>query len=181
MTPILEQIQAVLATTAPRWQNLTATLPDDLLTRTPQPGEWSAVDCLGHLTDVEQFVWPVRVRALLAGQDFPAFDPDAEGLDYTQMTPAKLAAEFAQRRAANLPLLASVTAADLARTARHSELGLVTLSQLLHEWAAHDLMHTVQAERALMQPFIAGTGHWRFYFADHDVAPVAAPHETTGK
>ena len=34
--------------------------------------------------------------------------------------------------------------------------------------AAHDLMHTVQAERALMQPFVAGSGKWRGYFADHD-------------
>ena len=30
-------------------------------------------------------------------------------------------------------------------------------------------MHTVQAERALMQPFVAGSGKWRAYFADHDV------------
>ena len=27
-----------------------------------------------------------------------------------------------------------------------------------HTWAAHDLNHTMQAERALMQPFIAGSG-----------------------
>ena len=55
----------------------------------------------------------------------------------------------------------------MARTARHAELGPVTLAQLLHEWAAHDLMHTVQAERALMQPFLAGVGPWRGYFTDH--------------
>jgi len=30
--------------------------------------------------------------------------------------------------------------------------------------SAHDLMHTVQAERAMMQPFIAGSGPWRPYF-----------------
>jgi hypothetical protein len=71
-------------------------------------------------------------------------------------------------RVASLELLARLTPADLSRTARHSELGSVTLEQLLHEWAAHDLMHTVQAERALMQPFIAGSGPWRGYFADHD-------------
>jgi len=28
-------------------------------------------------------------------------------------------------------------------------------------------MHTVQAERALMQPFIEGCGPWRPYFRDH--------------
>jgi hypothetical protein len=38
------------------------------------------------------------------------------------------------------------------------------------EWAAHDLMHTVQAERAMMQSFILGSGTWRPFFLDHDVS-----------
>jgi hypothetical protein len=45
----------------------------------------------------------------------------------------------------------------------------VTLRELLSEWAAHDTMHIVQAERALMQAFIPGSGPWRRHFADHDV------------
>ena len=59
---------------------------------------------------------------------------------------------------------------DLSCTARHSDLGIVTLEELLHEWAAHDLMHTVQAERAILQPLILGSGPWRSYFKDHDVS-----------
>jgi hypothetical protein len=51
--------------------------------------------------------------------------------------------------------------------ARHQELGIVCLNELLHEWAAHDLMQTVQAERALLQPFIQGCGPWQSYFEDH--------------
>ena len=45
---------------------------------------------------------------------------------------------------------------------------------LLNLWTAHDLQHTVQAEEALMQVFIPGTGHWRWEFTDHDVE-VRAP------
>jgi hypothetical protein len=30
-------------------------------------------------------------------------------------------------------------------------------------------MHTVQGERALMQPFIAGCGAWQSYFTAHAV------------
>jgi hypothetical protein len=46
---------------------------------------------------------------------------------------------------------------------------------MIHQWAAHDLNHTVQAERALMQPFIAGPGPWRAAgnFADHDFDEMA--------
>lgn len=86
------------------------------------------------------------------------------------MKPGEIAATFAQLRARSLEALSQVTDRDLTLTAVHSELGTVTLEQMLHEWVAHELMHTVQAERALMQPFIAGSGPWRGYFADHEVS-----------
>ncbi len=44
---------------------------------------------------------------------------------------------------------------------------MVTLGEMAHEWAAHDLNHTVQAERALMQPFIQACGPWQRFFTDH--------------
>lgn len=169
MDDLLSQARAVLTTTPPRWLGLTETLSEALLTRPPAPGEWSALECLRHLLDTERLVFPNRVQAFLAGQDIPAFDPATEGSQGDRQSPAALAAEFARRRAESLTLLTQVTTADLARTARHSELGVVTLGELLHEWAAHDLMHTVQAERALLQPFIAGCGPWRPNFQDHDL------------
>ena len=166
---ILEHARAVLSTTPAHWQRLAEALPLELLTRPPAPGEWPALACLQHLVDTEEWVFPRRVEALLEGRDFAAFDPDAEGRQPGgDQTPAALAVAFADLRAVSLLLLAQVTAVDLARTARHSELGEVTMAELLHEWVAHDLMHTVQAERALMQPFIAGCGPWRPYFKEHE-------------
>jgi hypothetical protein len=169
MDSTISSVQTVLATTGDRWLQLTETVPTDLLDRAPAPGEWSATACLRHLLDTERFVFPVRVRAFLAGEDMAAFDPDAEGACYAGHTPRQLAAEFVRLREASLALLSTLAADDLARAARHSELGQVTLGELLHEWAAHDLNHTIQAERSLMQPFIAGCGPWRSYFADHDM------------
>ena len=78
-----------------------------------------------------------------------------------------LAARFGEARARSLANLEMVSEADLERTAGHPELGQVTLREMLNEWAAHDLMHTVQAERAMMQPFIQGCGPWQIYFKDH--------------
>jgi len=169
MDDLLLHVKAVLSTTAARWLSLTETLPVELLTRAPAPKEWSALECLQHLLDAEQMVFPIRLQALLAGRDFEAFDPDAQGTVLTpNQSPAQVAATFAQCRATSLALFAPVTTPDLSRTARHAELGVVNLAELLYEWAGHDLMHTVQAERAVMQPFIAGCGPWRSYFADHD-------------
>lgn len=168
MFDLLKESHAVLHTTPLHWTNLTTTLSPDLLKRLPAEGEWSAVDCLQHLIDTERWVFPVRVRAFLAGEDFPAFDPEIQGkIGSLSPSPSELAAEFAALRADSLALIETLTPADLELTAIHGELGPVTLSEMLHEWAAHDLMHTVQAERALMQPFIQGCGPWQVYFTDH--------------
>lgn len=170
MKNLLTSVQSVLSTTPAHWLKLADTIPTDLLSRSPIGKEWSALECLQHLLDTEESVFPVRVKAFLEGKDFPNFDPDAQGRKPNlHQSAATLAAEFARLRGGSLELLAKVKASDLARTARHSELGLVTLEEMLHEWAGHDLMHTVQAERALLQPFIIGTGPWRYYFKDHDV------------
>ena len=171
MENVIAQVKAVLSTTAPYWKTLTETVSVDVLTRRPAPNEWSAMECLQHLVDTERMVFPARLQALLAGRDFAAFNPDAQGAaPADSLTPASLAAEFARLRSASLAELEQVTEADFPRTARHSELGIVTMAEFLHEWAAHDLNHTVQADRAIMQPFIAGCGPWHRYFTDHDMA-----------
>jgi hypothetical protein len=170
MNNLLETVKAVLSTTPIRWSSLTESLPEDLLVRKPMPNEWSAMDCLCHLLDAERWIFPMRVQALLAGENFADFDPDRQGTHYTTQDLKQLSKEFAQLRKSSLIQLEGVTSNGLSLTAWHSELGVVTLEQLLHEWAAHDLMHTVQAERALLQPLIQGCGPWRGYFKDHDVS-----------
>ncbi len=172
MNDLLISASDVLSTNPARWASLTQTVSLDLLSLPPAPGEWSALECLQHLIDTEP-VFQFRVDAFLAGQDFPDFDPDTQGTKPdARRTPADLAAEYARLRAASLGALARLTPGDLGRQAMHQELGRVTLSEMVHEWAAHDLMHTVQAERALMQPFIRGCGPWLKYFKDHVRPPL---------
>jgi hypothetical protein len=169
MNTLLEQVQAVLSTTPERWQRLVSTLPIDLLTRPPSAGEWSALNCLQHLVDAERQLFPVRLQAFLTGQDLADFDPNQQHADPNLQTPEQMAVAFAQHRQESLMLLKQVKDDDLARTVQHPKLGTVTLAEMLHTWAAHDLMHTVQAERALMQPFMLGCGPWRTFFWDHEI------------
>ena len=170
MDTLLERVQAVLSTTPERWQRLVSTLPMDLLTRPAAAGEWSALNCLQHLLDAEIQLYPVRIRAFLAGEDFSDFDPNQPHTDPRSQVPEQLAASFAHYRQESLALLKQVKDADLGRTVQHPKLGTVTLAEMLHTWAAHDLMHTVQAERALMQPFMLGSGPWRPFFRDHEIS-----------
>lgn len=169
MNTLLENVQAVLSTTPERWQRLVSALPADLLQRPPAAGEWSALNCLQHLVDAERQLFPLRLRAFLAGQNFSDFDPQKPQADLASLTPEQLVATFAQARQENLVLLKQVRDDDLARTSQHPKLGKVSLGEMLHTWAGHDLMHTVQAERALMQPFMLGCGPWRPFFRDHEI------------
>jgi hypothetical protein len=170
MTKPLEMILPVLETTPARWKTLCEAVPAELLRRIPAPSEWSALDCLIHMIDTEKFTFPARVRAFLAKENFAAFNPDQEGTRDFGQPPSTLADEFESLRSVSISLLKTLGEKDLPRTAVHPELGVVTLEQMLNEWAAHDLNHTIQAERALMQPFIVQSGPWRKYFTDHDAA-----------
>ena len=78
-----------------------------------------------------------------------------------------MAAEFARRRQQGLTMLDLLNPEDLNLRSRHTRLGAVTLREMMNEWAAHDLNHTIQAERAIMQPFIQNAGPWAGGFKDH--------------
>ena len=177
MPGLISSVSDVLRANDLRWQSLAASLDRDLLARVPEPGEWSALDCLNHAVETEADVFATRLRIILGGGgSFPDFDPDAHPSNVNETgDPAALAAEHARQRAASLDLLATVTESDLDRTGRHGKLGVVTARQLLNEWAAHDTMHVVQAERAIMQAFIEEAGPWRPFFWDHDVAAKPRP------
>jgi hypothetical protein len=169
MDDLLKSASAVLSITPARWVSMAKIIPAEVLGRKPAVGEWSALECLQHLIDTET-VFQTRTEAFLAGRNFSAFDPDSQGTKPdADATPLALATMYTRLRGASLDILARLGPADLERRAIHQELGEVTLSQMIHEWAAHDLMHTVQAEQAMMQPFIQGCGPWVTYFMEHFV------------
>jgi len=170
----LDAARSVMSTTVARWEHLVASVPPDVLERPPAPGEWSAAECLAHLLFTERHLFSVRLRNLLAGEDIVPYDPSAPSNPEPERSPRDDVHALAELRRENARLIHALVPADLERVANHPEYGVVTLSMLLNLWTAHDLQHTVQAEEALMQVFILGTGPWRWEFTDHDVE-VRAP------
>lgn len=168
MTDLIPAVRSMPAATPARWTAL-ASVDAAPLGRAPAQDEWFAVQGLRHLVDTEAAVFRARVFAIREERDFPAVDPDEGGGPATDRSARDLAAELGRMRAESLAALDTVSDGDLECRARHAELGLVSLRELLNEWAAHDTMHLVQAERALMQAFIPGSGPWRSFVADHDV------------
>lgn len=172
MEDTMLRVRPILETTPARWASLTKAISFESLSEAPAAGQWSALECLQHLIDVER-VFQSRLLAFREGRDFSNFNPDEEGTQRKDTASDQLALdladEFTRLRVESLRQLASITPDDYALRSRHSELGPVTLDQMLNEWAVHDLNHTVQAEEALMQPFIKACGPWRKYFTAHTI------------
>jgi hypothetical protein len=129
---------------------------------------WSPFDVVGHLIHGEQTDWIPRVKIILTHGEtraFEKFDRLAQFTASSGRTLADLLDEFAKLREENLRELSSLglTDADLARTGRHPELGVVTLRQLLATWVAHDLDHVVQISRVLARQYADEVGPWRAY------------------
>jgi hypothetical protein len=173
-TDLLQTTRSILALAPAQWTAFVQDTPTALLTLPAAPGEWSAFQCLCHLLDTESILFPVRLHTFLAGgTSFPGFNPDAESTDYSQHSPSEVLKLFLQHRRDNLLRLSEARPEYLSRQATHTQLGPVTFAQFLNEWVAHDFNHTVQAQRAIMQPFIPASGPWRHYFVDHDISAKA--------
>lgn len=130
---------------------------------------WSPSDVLGHLCDGERENWLPRLRVILEKGEAGTFTP-FDRFAHLRAPPVGLDErldEFERLRAANLDAVRALhlTGADLARTGRHPEFGVVTLGQLLSTWAAHDLAHLVQINRTLARGYRDAVGPWRAYLS----------------
>lgn len=122
-------------------------LPEDMLRWKPSRERWSIGEVLGHLGDIE-LVYADRTRRMVT-EDTPSLERyDAAGTvvigDYVRGSAGENLAFFVKARRATVILLRSIPADSGERDATHSELGNITLHQMLSEWASHDLGHLRQ-------------------------------------
>jgi DinB family protein len=129
---------------------------------------WSAFDVVGHLIHGERTDWMPRARMILQFGESKAFEPFdrwAQERESQGKSLAQLLDEFARLRSENLNELRALNLKreDLARSGRHPALGVVTLSQLLATWAAHDLTHLHQISRVMAHQYREAVGPWSAY------------------
>jgi hypothetical protein len=124
----------------------------DRLRIRPAPGEWSALECIGHIFDSEVVV-SARVRWILAEEEPEIVGYDqalwVDGLRHNEDDPALLLATFEALRRANLDLWARRSVADRQRLGRHRERGRESYEMTFRLSAGHDRIHLAQARRAL--------------------------------
>ncbi len=164
----LQNTIALLSRTPTALDALLRGLPEDWIFRNEGNNTWNAFDVVGHLIHGERTDWIPRARMVLQfGQSktFEPFDRWAQARESQGKSLPQLLDEFARLRAENLGELRALNLRpeDLERRGRHPALGLVTLSQLLAAWAAHDLTHLHQVSRIMAHQYRAAVGPWRAY------------------
>ena len=138
----------------------------EVWTETNEGGDtWSVSTVIAHLIHCEHEDWMPRARHILRGdeaQPFPPFDREGHARYKGNKTLPQLLDEFARARTAGLEELRALklTAEDLERRATHPTFGLVTLSELLATWAAHDLTHLHQISRIMAHQVHDAVGPW---------------------
>lgn len=168
MTPGLERIEEILRRTPGVLRALLAGLPAAAVERPEGEGAWSPRDVVAHMADLERDGWIPRIRTLLEHgeeQVLTGIERERFRILLEGRSVESLLDEFGALRTANLRELhrMAFTPDQLATAGRHPAFGQVTLSQLLHSWAAHDLTHLAQVTRGLAAPFAPAVGPWKEY------------------
>jgi hypothetical protein len=127
----------------------------------PGPDRFSIAEVLAHLSHSEGHCYRLRLDRFMA-EDRPELEPDEASffLDlYRNADPEAALGTFEDQRIANVKRLRTLTDETGSRVALHRTAGEITLANMLHEWALHDLGHVRQvAELVRARKYLAGAG-----------------------
>ena len=127
----------------------------------PAPDRFSIAEVLAHLSHSEGHCYRARVDRFLA-EEMPEREPDDAQMYlelYKNGDPEEDFRHFEDQRETNIELLRRLPADAGSRKAKHRAAGEITLSQMLHGWALHDLGHVRQiAELVRARKYLAGAG-----------------------
>jgi hypothetical protein len=151
---LLEATPAIL-------RGLTSEISDEDARWKPADDRFSIAEVLSHLSHSEGHCYRARLDRFLA-EDRPEFEPDDAQMHldvYRNADAQEDFAHFEDQRETNVELLRGLPVAAGERKALHRSAGEITLSQMLHEWALHDIGHIRQiAELVRARKYLAGAG-----------------------
>ncbi len=176
----LSDTLSLLARTPLALDTLLRDLPETWTLRNEGENTWNAFDVLGHLIHTERSDWMPRAKIVLQfgeSQPFKPLDRLAHRKESQGKSLPQLLDEFGKLRSENLDQLRALDLRreDLDRRGRHPALGVVTLSQLLAAWAAHDLTHLHQISRIMAHQYRDAVGPWIAYLGVLQCAGHSAP------
>jgi hypothetical protein len=127
----------------------------------PAPDRFSVAEVLAHLSHSEDHCYRLRLDCFM-NEERPEFEPDDAQfhLDfYRDADPEDSFDHFEEQRETNIEFLRNLPEGSGERVALHQEAGEITMAQMLHEWAMHDLGHIRQiAELVRARKHLASAG-----------------------
>ena len=160
---VLEQTPGVL-------RSLLGGASEEDLNWRPAPDRWPIAMVLAHLHDVEVAGFRSRFHAMLEGDKpfLPSYDQLALFRNGARFDGLAELAAFERERKITLDCLRKLPPESAGRSGRHQELGEITVTELLNEFAFHDLGHIRQvAEVYRSHAFYPRMGGFRNYYQIH--------------
>ena len=139
-------------------RGLTAGLADEDLRWKPAPDRFSIGEVLAHLSHSEWHCYRTRLDQFLS-EERPELEPDDASFHlelYRKADPEDAFAQLEEQRRRNIEFLRELPASDGRRVAFHKGTEKdITLENMLHEWAMHDLGHIRQVAE-----LVRARKHW---------------------
>ena len=151
----------LLESTPAMLRDLMSEISEDDARWKPAPDRFSIAEVLAHLSHCEGHCYRARLDRFLT-EELPDLEPDDAKLHYDlyrQADPQDSFDHFEEQRETNVEFMRTLPRSAGDRRALHREAGEITLSQMLHEWAMHDLGHIRQvAELVRARRYLPGAG-----------------------
>ncbi|MDR3742038.1 MAG: DinB family protein [Terracidiphilus sp.] len=159
----LDQAATLLARTPATLDAQLRALPAAWTEAREGDGTMSPREVVAHLIDADLTNWMPRVETILRSgetEPFPSFDRFAKIRASADAPLTALLDEFTHVRAQRLTELhaLALTPSQLALRGAHPALGIVTVSEVLAAWTAHDLTHLHQIARLLAHQYRDAVG-----------------------
>jgi DinB superfamily len=159
---------AIVGVTPAMLRTLFAQLPPDARDAELDEG-WSVRHCLAHVLDTEDVI--VGRMKRIVDEERPyvrSIDAPARLRDggYLARNTESLLTEFETRRAEGIAWLKALPKSQLDRVGDHDEAGEISVADIAHQWAYHDLMHLKQAESIIQLRLEQGMGRTRLFYFD---------------
>ena len=156
----------VFGSTPATLRALLGKLPETAVS-TPGDEGWSAKDVVAHLVSLYGPTLVDRIRPILEQVEPPILNADeAAILEASGLRNKPLAAlldELARQRAAAVAWLRGLSDEQLRRVGIHSAAGRVSVADLIHHKAWHDLLHIEQVCRLIAVPLDEHRGAMRVF------------------
>lgn len=124
----------------------------------PAPNRFSVAEVLAHLSHSEGHCYRMRLDRFIS-EEMPEFEPDDAQmyLDfYRGANPEDAFDHFKEQREINVAYMRTLSRSAGDRRALHKAAGEITLQQMLHEWAMHDIGHIRQ-----IAELVRARKHWQ--------------------